>query len=92
MEAGGKLSVRFHRHHFLPSRPASEPITPSSSIWCLPGVPTVTLVGFYEGGIDTIDDLVGTPIKSLSRLPKVGPEGLRKTTAALRLMGLGETK
>ena len=82
--------LRLHRHHFLPSRPASEPITPSSSISCLPGVPTVTLGGFYDGGIDTIDDLIRTPMKTLSRLPKVGPEGLRKTTVALRSLGFAE--
>jgi len=82
--------LRLHRHRFLPCRPASEPITPSDSVWCLPGVPTVTLGGFYDGGIDTIDDLVRTPMKTLSRLPKVGPEGLRKTTAALRSLGFAE--
>ena len=82
--------LRLHRNHFLHSRPASEPIAPSSSIWCLPGVPTITLVGFYEGSIDTIDDLVNTPITTLSRLPKVGPDGLRKTMAALRLQGFAE--
>lgn len=75
---------RLQRHHFVPSRPASEPITLSSSIWSLPGVPTVTLGGFYDGGIDTIDDLVTTPIKTLSRLPKVGPERNRRLAAKNR--------
>ena len=82
--------LRLHRHHFLPSRPGSEAMTPSSSIWCLPGVPTVTLGGFYDSGINTIDDLISTPMKALTRLPKVGPEGLRKTIAALRLLGFAE--
>jgi hypothetical protein len=84
--------LRPHRHHFLPCRPASEPITPSSSVWCLPGVPTVTLGGFYDGGIDTVDDLIKTPMEDLKWLPKVGPDGLRKTMEALRSLGFAEPR
>ena len=84
--------LRLHRHHFLPARPATEAITGSSSIWCLPGIPTTTLIGFYDGGIDTIDELVNTPITTLEWLSKVGPEGLRKTKASLRLLGFAEPR
>jgi hypothetical protein len=82
--------LRKNRDAFLPSRPASAPLTRSSSIWCLPGVPTITLIGMYQAGIDTIDDLQKVPGESLSRLPKVGPDGLSRTVAALRSHGFAE--
>ena len=82
--------LRENRHRFLPLRPASAPLTKSSSVWCLPGVPGITLVGMYNAGIDTIEDLLEIPIKALSRLSKVGPDGLSRTLAALRSHGFIE--
>lgn len=82
------LSVlRQNRDRFLPLRPGSAPITKSSSIWCLPGISTITLTGIYEAGVDTIEDLLKIPIETLSRFPKVGPHGLSRTLAALRSCG-----
>ena len=82
--------LRMNRDRFLPLRPASAPLTKSSSIWCLPGVPGITLSGMYNAGIDTIEDLLKIPVDVLSRLPKVGPDGLRRTVAALRSHGFVE--
>jgi hypothetical protein len=86
------LSVlRQNRDRFLPLRPSSAPLTKSSSVWCLPGVPIITLTGIYEAGIDTVEDLLAIPIEALSRFQKVGPLGLSRTLAALRSSGFSES-
>lgn len=82
--------LRKHKGSFLPARPASEKIGKSSSIWCLRGVPGITLTGIYQAGINTIEELTTTPVKALFKLPKVGAEGLARIGQALRSQGLAE--
>jgi hypothetical protein len=79
--------LRENRDRFLPLRPATAELTKSSSVWCLPGVPGITLVGLYDAGIDTIEGLLKIPVEALSSLPKIGSEGLSRTVAALRSHG-----
>lgn len=79
--------LRDYRHRFLIKGLPTNPITQSSSIWCLLDVPTVTLEGLCESGINTIEDVIVTPMPKLKKLNKVGPQGLSKVCAALRLLG-----
>lgn len=79
--------LRQNRHHFVMQGLESHTITRDSSIWRLQDVPMITLEGLYESGINTIDDLILTPMPKLNRLNKVGTQGLSKICRALRLLG-----
>ena len=82
--------LRVNRNRFLPLPPAFAQLSKWIAIWCLPGVPAITMSGMYDAEIDTIEDLLKIPIKALSRLPKVGPDGFCRTMAALRSHGFVE--
>jgi len=85
--AASVAALRQSRDHFLPRRPATEPLDGSSSIWCIPDAPGNTIVGLYRSKMDTIDDLMKTPVEEMIWMQRVGVDGLTKVLCSLQAHG-----
>jgi len=62
--------LRQHAHAFFAGAERNEQVDLGSSIWSLPGVPTMTLNALEENGISTIDKLIQYDKRKLQRLRK----------------------
>lgn len=80
--------IRANKEGFLSRVALLKKVTRHSSIWCLDTIAVVTLGGFYNRGIDKIDQFMGMPEKDMFRYPCVGKDGVRKIWSAIHAFGL----
>ena len=83
--------LRQHAQEFFAGAERNVQINLDSSIWTLPGVPTMTLNALEENGISTIDKLIRCDKHKLSRLRKMGKFGLQKLNISLEKFGFSIT-
>ncbi len=81
------FKLRQHAQDFIVGAGRNEHINSRSSIWALPGVPTMTLNALEESEISTIDKLIQCDTRKLVRLRKIGKYGLRKLNTSLAEFG-----
>ena len=87
-ETSAPLSkLRQHAQEFFAGAERNEHVDLGSSIWSLPGVPTMTLNALEGNGISTIDKLIHCDKRKLPRLRKMGIFGLRKLNMSLAKFG-----
>ena len=79
--------LRMHADIFIEGAKELENITIHSTIWALPNVPYRTLNALDKMGVDTIEKILESDLRSLARIKNVGKKGLEKLQESLKHYG-----